>query len=185
MKLGLEIYDNVLTSDECRNIISSFENDTRKVQGTVGKNAVAQNVKRSTDLQCVFNHSEYEDYNKFLLPALDNCIDKFVEDYQILNQLSQWDITLGYNIQKYVDGEGYYALHCEYERIVPLRILAWMIYLNDAECGTEFPYQDLVVEAKAGRCVIWSAGWTHAHKGVTPNVGTKYIATGWYEMSVF
>jgi len=37
-----------------------------------------------------------------------------------------------------------------------------MIYLNDAECGTEFPYQDIIVEAKEGRCVLWSAGWTHA-----------------------
>ena len=28
---------------------------------------------------------------------------------------------------------------------------------------------------------MWSAGWTHPHKGVTPNVGDKYIVTGWCE----
>ena len=63
----------------------------------------------------------------------------------------------------------------------PQRILAWMIYLNDAECGTEFPYQDITLEAKAGRLALWPAAWTHPHKGVTPNIGNKYIATGWYE----
>ena len=26
---------------------------------------------------------------------------------------------------------------------------------------------------------MWPAYWTHPHKGVTPNVGDKYIATGW------
>ena len=58
--------------------------------------------------------------------------------------------------------------------------LAWMVYLNDAASGTEFPYQEMIVEPKEGRTVIWPAGWTHPHKGVTPNEGIKYIATGWF-----
>ena len=37
------------------------------------------------------------------------------------------------------------------------------------------------VEAEQGKGVIWPAGWTHPHKGVTPNIGNKYIATGWFE----
>ena len=56
---------------------------------------------------------------------------------------------------------------------------AWMIYLNDAESGTEFPYQEIVLQPKQGLCAVWPAYWTHPHKGVTPNRGDKYIATGW------
>ena len=59
-----------------------------------------------------------------------------------------------------------------------LRVLAWMFYLNDAKCGTEFMNYP-TVSAKMGRLVIWPAGWTHLHKGVTPNRGLKYITTGW------
>ena len=55
-----------------------------------------------------------------------------------------------------------------------------MIYLNYAKSGTEFPYYNKTIRAKKGRLVLWPSQWTHIHKGVTPNVGVKYIATGWY-----
>jgi prolyl 4-hydroxylase len=85
-----------------------------------------------------------------------------------------------YNLQKYEEGEGFFSLHNEQSGSYPYRLLAWMVYLNDATSGTEFPYQEMTVTPKEGRTVIWPAGWTHPHKGVTPNKGTKYIATGWF-----
>jgi hypothetical protein len=39
------------------------------------------------------------------------------------------------------------------------------------------------MQPKTGRAAIWSAAWTHVHKGVTPNIGDKYIATGWCQFS--
>ena len=71
-------------------------------------------------------------------------------------------------------------MHNESSGTYPYRILAWMVYLNDAVSGTEFPYQERTVTPKTGRTAIWPAGWTHPHKGVTPNMGVKYIATGWF-----
>ena len=85
-----------------------------------------------------------------------------------------------YNLQKYEQGEGFFSLHNEQSGSYPYRLLAWMVYLNDAKSGTEFPYQEMTVTPKEGRTVIWPAGWTHPHKGVTPNEGIKYIATGWF-----
>lgn len=182
---GLEIYKNALSAKECQSIVRAFENDERKERGTVGTNAVVSHVKQSTDLQCNFKIDEYSYYNEIIQPVLDQHIDHFAEKYDILNNISMWDVSDGYNIQKYTDGEGYFALHCEHERVVPLRIMAWMIYLNDAECGTEFPYLNTTLKAEEGTLAIWSAAWTHAHKGVTPNKGDKYIATGWYEMLIY
>jgi prolyl 4-hydroxylase len=181
MKLGIEIYDNVLTSDQCQELISLYESDKRKTPGVVGNYQIVDSVKKSTDVCCNFTDIADNNYNKILLPALHSAVDKFVSQYQILKMLSLWRVDDVYNIQKYENGEGYFRLHCEHEISNPDRILAWMIYLNDAQCGTEFPYQNLITESRAGRCVVWSAGWTHAHKGVTPNIGVKYIATGWYQ----
>ena len=84
-------------------------------------------------------------------------------------------------MQRY-DGnkEGYFSLHNEQSGMYPYRMLVWMIYLNDAKSGTEFPYQNKTITPKTGRTVIWPASWTHPHKGVTPNIGIKYIATGWF-----
>ena len=92
-----------------------------------------------------------------------------------------WRLCPFYNIQGY-DGpeDGFFSLHNEHTGMYPYRMLAWMIYLNDAESGTEFPYQNKTITPKAGRTVIWPAGWTHPHKGVIPNEGLKYIATGWF-----
>lgn len=182
---GLEVYKNALSAKECQTIIHAFENDDRKEKGKVGTNRIDASVKQSTDLQCNFKMQEFSLYNEIIQSALDECIDHFADKYAILNSISMWDVSNGYNIQKYIEGEGYYTLHCEHERVVPLRIMAWMIYLNDAECGTEFPYLNTTLKATEGTLAIWSAAWTHAHKGVTPNKGNKYIATGWYEMLVY
>ena len=84
------------------------------------------------------------------------------------------------NIQKYIEGGGYHQYHQEHGPRHSLRMLVWMLYLNDSKCGTEFPQWNKIVKAKQGRLVIWPAFWTHVHRGVTPNKGTKYIATGWF-----
>ena len=38
----------------------------------------------------------------------------------------------------------------------------------------------MTIHPKRGRIVMWPAGWTHIHSGVTPNKGDKYIISGWY-----
>ena len=75
--------------------------------------------------------------------------------------------------------EGYFTLHCEHAAGYPFRMLAWMVFLNEAKSGTEFPFQNRILKPKTGRLAIWPAAWTHPHRGVTPNQGLKYIATGW------
>ena len=94
---------------------------------------------------------------------------------------NDWRVAPHYNIQKYNgENEGFFTLHNEDSGSHPYRMLVWMMYLNDAKSGTEFPYQNKTITPKVGRTVIWPAGWTHPHKGVTPNEGIKYISTGWF-----
>jgi hypothetical protein len=123
-----------------------------------------------------------QDYepNDVIYSLVNKAKNEYVKTYSFLDKL-QWRLCPLYNIQGY-DGpeEGFFSLHNEQTDMYPYRMLAWMIYLNDAVSGTEFPYQDRTVTPKTGRTVIWPAGWTHPHKGVTPNQGLKYIATGWF-----
>jgi hypothetical protein len=55
-----------------------------------------------------------------------------------------------------------------------------MVYFNDVEEGgeTEWLYQQLKIQPKAGRVVIWPGSFTHMHRG-NPPMENKYIATGW------
>ena len=186
----LEIYDDTLSKEECDKFIKDFEDVSplsgRKVyEGTLDGNGFGGRgqQKYSTTLYCNMHDSLFKEFNIPTDISLQKGLRAYKEKYYFLNNLSPWSCWSYYNIQKYEEGQGYYKLHCEHDSddtSGSKRILAWMIYLNDAECGTEFPYQRKISEAKTGRLVIWPAAWSHPHKGVTPNKGVKYIATGWY-----
>ena len=180
----LEVYDDVLSKEECDQIIDAFEKVdplSGRLQYNSANNAKKLGITLFADLQ----HDLFADFNKPVKRALNMGLPQYRKKYSFLETLFTWRWDRYYNIQKYKEGEGYFTLHCEHgnERSDSMRILVWMIFLNDVECGTEFPYQNKTVDAKAGRLVLWPAGWTHPHKGVTPNRELKYIATGWYSYS--
>ena len=189
----LEVYDDTLSKEQCDKLIKDFEDVSplsgRKVyEGVLDGNSVDGTGQRkySTTLYCDMLDSLFQAYNTPPDISLQKGLRAYKEKYSFLNEISLWGCWRYYNIQKYEDGQGYFRLHCEHDSDDTSgfrRILAWMIYLNDAECGTEFPYQNKKLDAKTGRLVIWPAAWSHPHKGVTPNKGLKYIATGWYNFT--
>jgi hypothetical protein len=91
------------------------------------------------------------------------------------------------NLQKYLRGIGGYP-HWHSE-IYPQangtdalhRVLFWICYLNDVDEGgeTEFAYQGVKVQPRAGRLLIAPAGFTHTHRGNVPRSGDKYILASW------
>ena len=171
------IYDNVLSQDECQRLIDLFEKEDSVDTGTGGSTA----DKRAFSLAVRIDNSRDMKYNKFLQKALDKSLIYYKEKYSdSLVIQDYWKIDDEYNFQKYIDGQGYYTLHHEHGCHEPYRMLVWMLYLNNAQCGTEFLYQKKVLKARTGRMVLWPAAWTHLHKGVTPNRGIKYIMTGWF-----
>ena len=174
------IYDISPISD-CDNIVRFFEKTyVPKSSGLKVFNRNRQKICSTITL----DFGEDWEINDSVYFFVKEGIDKYRNKYDYLHSIdkfSQWRLCPSYNIQRY-DGkeEGYFSLHNETSGSYPYRLLAWMVYLNDAECGTEFPYQNITITPKKGRTVIWPAAWTHPHRGVTPNVGVKYIATGWF-----
>ncbi|WNG50280.1 2OG-Fe(II) oxygenase [Archangium minus] len=91
------------------------------------------------------------------------------------------------NVQKYVKGTGGYPhwhseIYPKDASCEPLhRVLAFQFYLNDVSQGgeTEFFYQEKKVQSKAGRMLIFPAGFTHTHRGNRPESNDKYIITSW------
>ena len=61
------------------------------------------------------------------------------------------------------------------------RAFVVQLYLNDIEEGgeTEFLYIGKRIPARAGRLIIFPAGFTHAHRGNPPLGQTKYICSSW------
>ncbi len=180
----IEVY-NTFTPHACKTLIDAFHADDtgHKMPGTTANNIQQDSLKKSTDLGCNFTNDQCTLFNDIIRPGLQKALDLYVEKYHTLQIGAPFNVDDCYNIQHYKDGEGYFALHCEYmpwpNTNFVYRNLAWMINLNDAECGTEFPLQNQILLARQGNVSIWPAYWTHHHRGVTPNIGDKYIVTGW------
>ena len=91
------------------------------------------------------------------------------------------------NIQKYEKGVGGYPhWHSEHYPQADSdeslhRVALYMYYLNDVQEGgeTEFFYQEKRIAPRKGTMVVAPAGFTHSHRGNTPQSNDKYIATSW------
>ena len=175
----IEIYDHALSQKECEILINQFEKSDDQSAGTTS-GGYKPEEKKCTQLSVNLNDQSV--ISTVVKPHLVSHIERYNEKYRdYLYYTSTWNFYREALLQKY-DGkeDGYKVWHCEHnsEKSCSKRIMAWMFYLNDAKCGTEF-YDRPTIKAKRGRCVIWPAFWTHTHRGVIPNVGLKYIITGW------
>ena len=89
-----------------------------------------------------------------------------------------------FNIQIYQQLQHFQKVHAERFGIQTLHHLsAWMTYLNDVspvEGGlTIFSHYGIEIQPQNAHTLIWSAEWSHAHKGSILNANSKYIITGW------
>ncbi len=181
------IYDNAVSSDNCKEIIKWFDTEPLR-RGTVmyedGSGKVDTKVKSDWEVdpyKTLFTNRSFID--KIIIDALIKYTPLYRESYPCVDNIDPWNVCNVYNLQKYNPGDGYYNLHCENcNAATQERVLAWMIYLNTVtdKGGTYFDSYDLTTEAKEGRLVIWPAYFTHTHKGIVSETQTKYIATGWY-----
>ena len=177
------VYDNALTSEECRFVINEFEKRPGKKPGLISggeHRRIDKSKKDSLDLLLPLD--EGSPLTDLFCKTLFEKIPNYREDYPYVDLIDKWGLSRGFNIQRYLPGQGFHSPHCETDSKDEIRVLAWMIYLNTVTDGgeTRFPAYDLNVKPVEGRLVIWPAYFTHIHHGLTSNTQTKYISTGWF-----
>ena len=185
----LEVYDYENSESNCEQICSYFD-EVYNISDQSSKSSGLSYFNKKRQKICdtkSFNFGEDWACNEIVYSFISDSISSYVKKYSFLETLNKgahWRLCPSYNIQRYEgEKEGFFTLHNENSGTYPYRMLVWMVYLNNAKCGTEFPYQDKTVTPKTGRTVIWPAGWTHTHRGVVSNVDEKYIITGWYSFN--
>ena len=176
----------LVSKEDCNYIINWFEPQTNLHQpGLVGINpsVVDLKCKDSTDIHMDIRNQD-DRVTDILMSAIEIAIKEYKEKYYWLDHVDPWNIFSGYNLQRYLPGQGYPATHSEQSGSGEQSncLLVWTIYLNDVtdEGGTFFPYQRQLVSAKAGKVCLFPGPWTHMHRGVISPTQTKYIATGWF-----
>lgn len=123
------------------------------------------------------------DHRETVMPALFACLQKYVEEFDILTSFT----LVGWSLKAQLTraGEGYHAWHFESASFVHAkRVLAWSIYLNDDYQGgeLEFLYYGRRIKPGEGDVVIFPAAFTHTHRGNMVLGGEKLLLTGWYEL---
>jgi hypothetical protein len=184
------IYDNYILKDECDKAIKLYENEV-KLHGTLNR----LQFEGSSVL-------EKKDNFKFIN---GENIDLWWEDLKttMLNFNIAWNHYLQntgakeayggipfhfttLKIQKTLPTQGYHLWHVEHNKGFDNepRAFVFSIYLNDVEEGgeTEFLNFSRRVKPKAGRIVIWPAGFPYVHRGNPPLAGEKYILTSWMRL---
>jgi hypothetical protein len=186
-------YDNLFSAQECQMFIDSF-NRMEKAGLTISrqKDGTTSNVKK--DDQLYFSdllsgmELDISDVapSRMMLERFWNIVyPAYAEQYGILNSMAAHTVRLT-KIQKTEIGGGYHVWHNEDDIPQNMRRMAtFILYLNDVDEGgeTEFLYYPKRVKAKQGRFILWPAGFTHTHRGNPPISNTKYIVTGWVEMT--
>ena len=163
----------------CDNLINYHKlNCEYKAKGRTA-NGLDLNVKDSIDVN-FYNQST----NKHIIDffnILSSCVTKYLFEFNINFPVITDTVNL---IQYYPKNGGFKIFHHENSSsITSHRRLVYMLYLNTIKNGgTEFKYQNIVLEALKGDLVIWPAEFTHLHKGVISKDKEKYIATGWFKM---
>lgn len=171
----------VLSVDTCRDMIRRFEeHPEQQYAGRIGQQGVEQeSIKKTTDLR-ISGREDWKDIDAVLMQSLSKQFSLLAREFPFFAANRFKD--LGYNMQRYREGE-YYHWHTDSgpgEFMSRQLVAIW--YLNDLSGPggeTEFPVQDIRVMPETGKLVLFPPFWTHPHRAVTVGSGVKYIATTW------
>lgn len=188
----IRVYDDAVSTEFCRGIIDYFEwcvanNKTwnRDVDAHIKKDQSAT-LNPLNFWEINFAHEHLSGYiNEFNDCFWNRAYKSYCEEFSVLNNFSTHTIFT-YKVQKTAPAGGYHVWHTEADSPERARrIGAYILYLNDIPHGgeTEFLYQGVRLDAKAGRLCIFPSAYTHAHRGNPPLKGNKYVMTGWIEFS--
>jgi len=172
---------NALPDFLCDDMVARFEaNEADQYQGRVGvdmnKNT---DLKKTTDI-IASGKQHWKDVDNNLFRSLATALKEFKDIHPYFSEMSRFK-DMGYNIQRYREGE-YYHWHVDADNLgIASRQLVALWYLNDVEEGgtTDFIFQKASVTPEKGKLMLFPPFWTHEHRAAEVKKGVKYIATTW------
>lgn len=181
------IFRGATDKDYCNRMIEKFENIAKKNASGVFDGQLQFGSATGRKDKSIFFDSEEPDLAEETNRILDQCLDKYMDEYSGLRQENF--ISQVVKVQKTEPKGGYHVWHSEQGGSNfhnASRCLVWTIYLNDIKKGqgeTEFLHQGFRLHPEAGMVCLFPASWTHIHRGNFTTTDTKYIATGWYNLT--
>ncbi|MEN8174148.1 MAG: 2OG-Fe(II) oxygenase [Pseudomonadota bacterium] len=164
----------------CDEVVRRFEaHPEHQRQGVIGQTgAEDQAVKRTTDL-VVSDKADWKDVDQMFFRAVAAAMNEFRESFPYFKGPFK---DLGYQVQRYREGEFYHWHIDSGSHQFSQRQLVVIWYLNDVPGPggeTQFLYQDLSIRPERGKMLLFPPFWTHEHRSAPLLDGVKYMATTW------
>ena len=179
--------DGVLSAEFCEHLIDKFEQCSRWHQRRTDYPHLWELNLYSTKTRIMSAQEVLRHSTAAIWDPTDDCdhlaraVTTVAHDYkQHWDRYSSFpnDFSMeGFRLKAYRanTGDGF-PIHTDNNRKeMSTRFLAFLFYLNDSDAGTEFPMEDLTVEARQGRVVIFPPGLQWPHIGHEPRQCHKYI----------
>ena len=177
----IKVYDDVLSKEECSKCINIFERGLKSekkeyntehlkfTQYWISGHTPFVNSIKSKMRKC---HSDYRSglSERLYYPSI------FPPKY----------VFEKFKIKKYVpELKQEFCRHTDSSTLrTSKRFLSSLIYLNDVEEGGQTVFNDVTIESKEGRLILFPPLWMFPHAGKVPISNTKYILTTYLTYSV-
>lgn len=185
----IEVFPNIVDPAICRSLIDILESSGAASRSEIvtGQGGGAESaVRRSTGLVLSPANCGNSLYAA-LSQAYQKAFDMYRNKYPILRRVSHIH-TEAFTLLKYRDDTEHYSWHVDgADAGTRYRFLSIVSYLNTVEAGgeTEFKLQNIKIKPQQGAVLIFPSGWTHEHRGLPPQSGSKYIITCWLRFADF
>jgi len=182
----VRVYDNSVPKSYCDQLIAEFQacphvyagmlqesdphDDDFKVCDEIHVRAI-YHLERNNPAEL----SKWKRIDKQLFTYLKGNLSAFIGEFPALS--GQILKNEGFRFKRYPKGTGKFGEHIDMTPTTPTRVFSIILYLNDVREGgeTEFPFQGVRVQPKAGRMMISPPFWTHPHRGLVPISNDKFI----------
>lgn len=168
----IQVYDNILTSEQCAHYINLIESGNQYP----GKIAVkGREYSPETKVSIDINLSkDFPEEVSYLVWLVEELLMKYYDDCGVGFPRKKCEFFSG---RKYPEGVGFYKRHVDAGNIETIsRVITILIYLNSVEGGEiEFPMQNRIIDPAPGRVILFPSVWTHPHEAKPTTKGDRYI----------
>ena len=179
----IRVVDGVLDPEFCQHLIAQFELGSKYHRETPGKlieldcfNARHNPKAWIPGHKAIWKGYDWTEDTDRIITLLKPHLQSYREHWDPYHCLPQLYSAEGIRIKCYRPGEHEFKLHIDQgTKESSSRFIAVLVYLNDNEAGTEFPLENYTVAARTGRIVMFCPSWQFPHRGLMPQVTTKYI----------
>jgi hypothetical protein len=169
----IQVYEQVITPDFCKQIIAMFEENPQHHEEVVleGHRSFAQ-----VNLQ---EHPEWEPFTRALMEIFQQYIRNYMEDCNVSDKMFPEQFAFEqFRMKRYMPNDvDQFDDHVDVgNHNTARRFLVFFLYLDDNEGGhTDFPQFGISVAPDKGRMLMFPPLWTHLHAGRKPINKPKYI----------